>query len=224
MKNLLRCILLCASVFPCVAGAKQLQASGQSFIVPPLSSATAGAERIAKIRVIRSEAVHVDITRDSAVCGYVLSAKVLGALKGGGTPFQFFVPNKADFVGPGDYFAFIYSHRALSEDQEVALRELATPQETAQALCLMRTTNYVPYLYQTLWAFDHTARWLKFPNRDDVLLCRDPSGRPRRERVAVVRDPRRVGAYSLVEWSDVKTLVERQLKSATPADDCGIVP
>jgi hypothetical protein len=149
---------------------------------PDLYNIFSDANRIARIRITARDPVYLGLSLPGEpICGYVLTAEVIDALKGGGGAFKFFLPTDSDFQGIGrDYIVIAFMHPSLSHDQEVAIWGLAD-RDTTRVLrrlnCVMEYPEYVAAKYQTLWAFakDGETRfggeWVLTALRNDGLFC-----------------------------------------------------
>jgi hypothetical protein len=135
------------------------------YSAPPLENTTDDATRVARIRIVTRTPEYIagsEIGPDAKLCGYLLTANVVEALKGGKEQFRFFMPVAGDFQGfDKDYFAIVFSHHGLAPDLRTAMADLSDLQ-MFQALprvnCVLRNLNYVPDRYQTLWVFDKEAK------------------------------------------------------------------
>lgn len=176
-----------------------------------LEEVVAQSEKVARIRITKRSQLR---TESNAPCGYMYSARVVEAFKGGTSPFEFVAPTDQDFRDlDHEYLVIAFPHFDVTPETDAFLRHMLSPEEEDKVRCRMAARYYVPGAHRMLWSIDKDAgqEWLAPDTRPAVAWCvpGNAAGEVPGFRQVRVGDY----VYDAVQWQVASKLIARALKA-----------
>ena len=186
-------------------------------LMTPISTMVREASVVARVRITgRSPVTPTGIDEHAhpgEVCGYYYHAVVLEALKGGGSPVNFFMSEDKDFQGY-ELEYLVFALRRNPEAWLTHIRSISAMMDDAdltKQICRSFGNLYVPTKIQLLVPFDTSAqrifggRWANFGRRS-MTLCANGLGEPATGYLSVRRNPADQNS-DLVGWPGLKKFI-----------------